>query len=530
MGKKERYYVWILFILMIGLLTYRLGTLNPYVNVDEAAMGYTSWCMAHGGTDRYGYSFPVYLKNFYSGQSVAYMWFLLPWVKLFGLNLWTVRLPMALAYGFTFFIWHHLLRFTDSGTRVTGTILYVISPILIGMGRVGLDCNLMLPATIWMMDAILTAIQTEKGRYYFLSACLCGFTLYTYALSYLFLPVFLFIIFALLLKRKKISRKNALIVIFTLGIMAVPAILEVYTLYIRKTDWNLGSLQFIMMNRDTGKELTDLSLKNLPRFLSCLIATDYITWNFIGDFMVSVPFGRCYFNFYLISIPFFFFGIYKSEKEKREKTGEKEISLEELMILYFLCGFCLFGCMGYMRTYRINFLLPVSLFFIAKGVAAFCTTKQRKMIIGFWYILEFYLFIFLVFGLCVPEKLAHNYPSISTIPFSEELKFIEKKEECKGKKIYVAGSDFNWIYTAFSLGGIPQKEIAWIDDTTPRQSNIYEIRNVTTQKYEEIKEDEVYIIGKGYLNSYYKDINRDFTGFEKEEFPYYTVFWKGKEK
>ena len=76
-------------LILIGQVPYGL-------NQDEASAGYEAWSILNYGIDRHGISYPVHLIAWGSGQNIAYSWFCMPFIALFGLSEFTVRLPMAL--------------------------------------------------------------------------------------------------------------------------------------------------------------------------------------------------------------------------------------------------------------------------------------------------------------------------------------------------------------------------------------------------------------------------------------------------
>ena len=60
---------------------------------DEAGLAYDAYCIANYGVDRYLNHLPVYFTNFGGGQSALYVYLTAFLIKIFGLNLFVVRLP-----------------------------------------------------------------------------------------------------------------------------------------------------------------------------------------------------------------------------------------------------------------------------------------------------------------------------------------------------------------------------------------------------------------------------------------------------
>ena len=74
----------ILFCVTVLLRFYKLTVLPDVLHIDEAALGYNSWCLANYGTDRYLNVLPFYPQNFYGGQSPLYTYLVVLLIKFFG--------------------------------------------------------------------------------------------------------------------------------------------------------------------------------------------------------------------------------------------------------------------------------------------------------------------------------------------------------------------------------------------------------------------------------------------------------------
>lgn len=87
-----------LFILLaIALRFWKIGILpgNGAINNDEAFAGYEAWSMLHYGYDSHGYVNPVYLTVWGSGMSVLESYVMMPFIALFGLTAFAIRVPSA---------------------------------------------------------------------------------------------------------------------------------------------------------------------------------------------------------------------------------------------------------------------------------------------------------------------------------------------------------------------------------------------------------------------------------------------------
>ena len=62
------------------------------LNQDEASIGYDAWALMNFGIDRNGFSLPVQLVAWGSGQNVLYAYLSIPFIAVFGLNVFSVRI------------------------------------------------------------------------------------------------------------------------------------------------------------------------------------------------------------------------------------------------------------------------------------------------------------------------------------------------------------------------------------------------------------------------------------------------------
>lgn len=125
---------WLLVAILLAAAGIRLWNLEvapPGLNQDEAANAWNAWCLLKTGQDQHGVRWPVfYLRCFGENRSPLYVYFLIPFQAVSGLNVVTTRMPNAVA-----------------GVVVVG-LLYYIGRRLFG-GAVGLLAALLLAVTPW---------------------------------------------------------------------------------------------------------------------------------------------------------------------------------------------------------------------------------------------------------------------------------------------------------------------------------------------------------------------------------------------
>lgn len=98
----EQKYSWLVLVTLALVITLfvRLpyfGTLPAGLNRDEAALGYNAYSLLKTGTDEWGNSWPISITSFGDQKLPGYIYTLIPFIALFDLNTFAIRLPSFLA-------------------------------------------------------------------------------------------------------------------------------------------------------------------------------------------------------------------------------------------------------------------------------------------------------------------------------------------------------------------------------------------------------------------------------------------------
>ena len=106
-------------------------------------------------------------------------------------------------------------------------LMVTISPWHIMKSRWALDCNLFSPMQLISVYALIKAIKAEDKKIlkYVIAGLLFGVTLYSYAISYITIPIFLLIMLIYLLRKKLVKTKEIIVFAIPLIIFAIPLIL-----------------------------------------------------------------------------------------------------------------------------------------------------------------------------------------------------------------------------------------------------------------------------------------------------------------
>lgn len=367
MGTTDRLKKWIienkllLAIIAIGFFVrlFYIGNIpgNRELYADEAFSGYEAFSMLTSGHDSHGYVRPAYLVAWGSGMNALQSYLIMPFMAIFGVNSFSVRLPQAILGCLT------LLAFYDAAKRIRGRQFAILAlavlsvmPYHIMINRWALESNL-LPAFL-MFGLCFLVRGTKDARWLPLSALCYGLAFYAYAAGWPVMPLIVGGSVLYLLLTKKIAWSRYLViaaVIFLL--LAVPPVL------------------FLMVNRGMIEEIRG-GIVSIPR-LSYLRSSElslngkeyvkrlYDTFlMFIrqDDTRVSdaTPLFGIYYKFsYIFLIPGLAGGILAIKS--------KEHVLERLVWIQLLSGVILGGLVETVFN-RVNVIHLPLIYFIALGI------------------------------------------------------------------------------------------------------------------------------------------------------------------
>ena len=365
-----------IFLFFLALFTslYKFGSVPYGLHVDEAGMAYDAFLLANYGMDRYSNQFPVYLINFGGGQSALYAYLVALLIKVFGYSIYVVRFP-ALLFRMALVVCGYLLARKNSGKLfgLTMQFLLAITPYFIMQSRWGLDCNLLVGALTISVYFLITALEKEHTKYFVISGIFFGLSLYTYALSYVIVPLFLFLSLIYLLYLKKIKIKNILVFGTPIFLLALPLMLMILV--------NNGMIQeirgLITIPALPGYRGAELSLnyiyENLYIFKSILTFDNQEIFRTMLEYNALPSYGTLYY----MAIPFVGIGFVICILNLIRSIKNKVFNSDSILVFWSLAVIL---CQLMIITPNINkanaIFFPL-VYFVAKGV--FYSAKKIKV-------------------------------------------------------------------------------------------------------------------------------------------------------
>ncbi len=164
------------------------------------ALGYNAYSILQTGRDEYGVLFPVVLQSFDDYKPALYAYFIIPFLNIFGLTVFSVRLP-AVIFGtlsllFTFFIIRNLfpkginiskISISRDSLALVSMFLLAIAPWHIQFSRVAFEAQVGLSFNLL---CILLFIKGLKKPYLLIFSAICAaLSIYVYQSEKVYIPL-----------------------------------------------------------------------------------------------------------------------------------------------------------------------------------------------------------------------------------------------------------------------------------------------------------------------------------------------------
>jgi len=169
---------------------YRFGQIPGGVEEDETSAAYDAYSLLTHGTDRWGNPFPVYLPSWGSGQNALLSYLNIPFIKLFGLNVFAIRLLPAILGVLTVLVLYQLMhKVSDTRTGLIAAFLLSITPWHIMISRWSLESNLLPFFLLLGMTLLVSSYESQHRKWLIpFSLSVLAVSLYAYAASAFVIP------------------------------------------------------------------------------------------------------------------------------------------------------------------------------------------------------------------------------------------------------------------------------------------------------------------------------------------------------
>lgn len=317
---------------------YQVAEFPAGFNPDEAGQGYTAYSLLKTGKDEWGESFPLAPRSYGDYRAPLYTYLTVPFVAIFGLNEFAVRLPNVIIGTAAIFVVYLLSRKlieknqTSKKVPLYAALLLAISPWHISLSRGAFEANLpilLLPLGVWLFLHGL-----ERPRYMLGSALVFGLSLFSYYSARFVVPLLLFAL--ILWKVPKFQWPHFLqkhfMSVFVLGVFATLVLTTMFAgggtrasdvvIFSPTDSWGaVADRRFeavlIGLNdsfaRVFSNKATYLATQFINNYLSYL-SPQFLFTNGAGEATYGMSPGVGL--LYLVELPFFILGIVLAVKQK----------------------------------------------------------------------------------------------------------------------------------------------------------------------------------------------------------------------
>ena len=364
LSKKEKSVL--LLLLLLGSLArlYRFGAAPPGLNQDEAFAAYDAWALLHYGVDSSLHRLPVYLTAWGSGMNALESYLMIPFLALFGVKTWVIRLPQLLLALLS------LPAAFSVGRRMGGNrcglctlAVLALCPWHILISRWALESN-MAPGLL-LLGLCFFLKGLESGRYLPLAALCWGLSLYAYSAIWPVMPLLLGL---MLLHARPRADRWLLLAGLILLCMAVPALGFLAVNYGLVGEFSLGPFSVPKL---AAVRAGEISLQNVPENLKtmlCILLTqsDGLKWNSPGAFGLFTP----------AALPLGLLGLAALVRRAYRAGREKRFDAAVLLLDWLVSGVVLTALIS-VNVNRMNFLLMPAALTVGLGAETLLRLLDR---------------------------------------------------------------------------------------------------------------------------------------------------------
>lgn len=213
----------LILLLAAALRVYNLDKVPPALFGDEVDVGYQAFSVLKTGEDLSGQFMPVYMRSIAEYRAPLFLYSAVPFVGVFGLNEWGVRLPAA--FWGVLGVWGiYLLAGAMFNRKIAlaSAFILAISPWHLQYSRAAFEVTMQLTFLTFATYFFLLGL---KRRYFLLpSALLYGLTIYIYQTALVFTPLLLLCL-VIIFRRELLKRVRLVAVsVLILFVLALPTL------------------------------------------------------------------------------------------------------------------------------------------------------------------------------------------------------------------------------------------------------------------------------------------------------------------
>lgn len=231
-------------VLFLFTRLYKISEIPPSVYWDEASIGYNAYAISTDLKDEWGDFLPIHFRAFGEFKLPVYIYSVVPFVKLFGLNEFSVRIP-AVLFSLGVVILTFLLTKKLTGNEIIGlwsSFLITISPWFFIFSRTGFEVT---AGLMFYLLGIYFFLMRTKNYFIFFSVLSFVLSVYSYNSFRIIVPLTVLILIALEYKNiKTLLNKWTILSV----LIAILSIIPIYRLFVYDAGvsrlQNLGGISY----------------------------------------------------------------------------------------------------------------------------------------------------------------------------------------------------------------------------------------------------------------------------------------------
>lgn len=228
---RSKYLLILICVFFLFTRFYKIGEIPSSVYWDEASIGYNAFSIVRTGQDEWGKFFPLHFRAFGEFKLPVYIYSVVPFVKLFGLNAFSVRIPAVLFSLVTVILVYLLTKklFLSENAGLLASFFISVSPWFFIFSRTGYEA---MPGLMFYLLGVYLFLLVSKNYWFFFLAILSFiFSAYSYNSFRVIIPIAVFLLITFLRKELlKAWKKNILLIIVSLAILFL-SVIPIYRLY-----------------------------------------------------------------------------------------------------------------------------------------------------------------------------------------------------------------------------------------------------------------------------------------------------------
>lgn len=340
---KKFFLFFLILLIAVFFRIYKLDAVPPSLNWDEVSHGYNAYSILKTGKDEWGVKYPLIFRAYGDYKLPLYIYLTAIFEAILGLNSFSVRLVSAFS-GLGLVILAYLItkNFTQSSLwGFFAAFLTAVSPWSLFVSRVAVEANL--GAFLFSLGIFFLFLwfKNNKPWYLVILSFFWGLAMHAYNSARILVPIFYFLSFGFVLKKKK--AKQMLLPLGIFIIFFLPVLIQftnrsasaryewvslidestIYQIGEKRTHSNLPPLLAKFLFNKTTFFLF-YSLQNYLKNLSPL----YLFFRGGTHYQFSLPNREL---LYLVTAPFLFLGILAVIRKKGIP--------EKILLSWFFFGF-----------------------------------------------------------------------------------------------------------------------------------------------------------------------------------------------